>query len=1555
MMHRLPMSESVRPHVISVLSLMLTLIREDNEENVLICLRIIIDLHKQYRPPFYPQIKEFLAYIQTIYSNLPQKMIKIFDPRYSRLDKANFNIDDIYTLTDKIMPRGRNSFKVLQELPIVLVLLYQLYKQNVHDHVIVFLPSILNTITLEPKKEFRDNEKFNRELFVDFLGAQIKTLAFLAYTIKTFSGGLMEIIENHAQTLVEGMILLLRLCPKEVAHLRKELLVATRHILATNLRTHFIPSLELLFDEDLLLGKSGYTALCSLRPLAFSTLGDFIHHVRMELSLETLSKAIQLFSKNVHDETLPLAIQIMSIRLLLNLVECIRTQRQLDLALNDTNIRKSLLQNMMKVFILKFHTIGKMQMPIITEKWKASTAQAATAEGNTKEFSSVEIIPEAISKLTSIGFTPPSNLNLTEYKLLIKSLIGGIKTIMLGISFLDNGAQPNQQITPVLQPQEIQYFINFFNWSIDAFYIYRINSCGNGQQKLALSVAAQREEKDLLELFSGLFLNLTSQNFQEIFTSCIETLIDKMKVNQNLQIIINTFLSYRATSPIFASVMVEFLLKRMKVIGSSDTELSNLYLKMYKLIFGSVSMFCIENEGMIRPYLQTIVVNSMEMAMRAEEPYNYFLLLRALFRSIGGGTYDILYQEFLPLLPSLLGGLNRLQSGCHEQQMKDLFVELCLTVPVRLSSLLPFLPMLMEPLVSALNGSPTLVNQGLRTLELCVDNLLPDFFCDHIQPVRAELMQSLWKTLRNFDNSSMGAFRILGKFGGGNRNMLIEPQKLEHQEADKEHVTLRLSYSNKLVEIPADNIIKSSYQILKTSSETVYLKESWNVAKLYLLSTLELNDNVNVIKNLLQQTEFIVIDNMTDDYIKNTNESEREVMKAALGAMFLAANNKEIRKEALPTAMFVIERLTITAIAYQTGTLQRTTEKSYQNPLLLFDALFLLMDSEDKSVYSFAISIIQIIIKITTFVMGSPNRTANLPMMQYMIEKAIDLLYERSSYTQKGGCMILKFLCEQIPTSLFFKNAFSILKSHIFVIRDLSDNVCRGTIDVAEGNIEFMLELIMNCVSSNSMTEEYIKVYNSIVNELVLQTASPHKLVRQCATKSLKKIAQLQKINVSSLLEPYKNFFSETIVFSPAKTYLRHQPLSTQVGILEANYFCTSLEPKLMKFDNFQFLTDVKIIIKCDDDTMSRIDAYKDPKLLPELRESAMRVLVSWHYIYHNQHYDTDKVKNINFCEDAFITLFKALENHQSLQETAFECLKKLIDECKEKSETGWPVQHSFLESLGDYNSWTSNSIKRLSYYCLLFPKMFTEKTCEQLFEIVKKLLQNSIIANKDQNYLKIAKTGETELKIAAIIDLFHLIPTCSAKFVILLIRLVMTFEETVSIETSCPYREPLIKFLLRYPEESITFLLADEQIRNHQYNRFTIFLLKHKDGSVFKSVMENRSVRLKELILRTTVNKTEQHHAVVIVSTITELNNQWLSTQMGIVDALNHIWRIDLNKNTDQQNMICDYWHLVTKILLHYFEHNPNDIELLFQLLNIFNIRFVPDFQVNFFNYLKF
>lgn len=80
----------------------------------------------------------------------------------------------------------------------------------------------------------------------------------------------------------------------------------------------FVPHIEQLFDEDVLIGN-GWTVNEALRPLAYSTLADFIHHVRTLLTLPMLSIAVQLFSKNVYDETLPISIQRMSCKVLVSI------------------------------------------------------------------------------------------------------------------------------------------------------------------------------------------------------------------------------------------------------------------------------------------------------------------------------------------------------------------------------------------------------------------------------------------------------------------------------------------------------------------------------------------------------------------------------------------------------------------------------------------------------------------------------------------------------------------------------------------------------------------------------------------------------------------------------------------------------------------------------------------------------------------------------------------------------------------------------------------------------------------------------------------------------------------------------------------------------------------------------------------------------------------------------------------------------------------------------------------------------------------------------------
>lgn len=552
MIHRLPTSEILRPYVNSILSLMLKLLQIDNEENVLVCLRIIIELHKQYRPAFNPEIQMFLGFVKQIYSDLPKHLPKIFEPKppLRVKDIKDLNLEmllaETYTITTiqaekkltegvsinyNLIPRGVLSLKVLQELPIIVVLMYQIYKPYVHQEVAEFVPLIMNTITLQPSPMLRNQPTFNKEVFVDFMGAQIKTLSFLAYIIRLFQ----EVIVGHAPAMVKGMLGLLQSCPKEVANLRKELLIAARHILATDLRNKFVGSMDKLFDEDLLLGR-GWTTYESLRPLAYSTLADLVHHVRQHLSIHVLAKAVNLFSKNVHDESLPTSIQTMSCKLLLNLVDCIRQRSE-----TESTTARDLLITMLRVFTMKFNTIAKIQLPLIMAKWKSMKVETNTTNQTTEPRDSLGMeltVADQATKLSSIGFPAPPNLNVVEYRSLVKTLVCGVKTITWGLASCKSPyndlpqAAPNTQ-SKTFQPKEILIFIDLVHWALEALDIYTINVPANGAAGAQvakngpqqLPVPRSKEEKEVLEHFSGVvsvlffffflvdfFMNLNSED-----------------------------------------------------------------------------------------------------------------------------------------------------------------------------------------------------------------------------------------------------------------------------------------------------------------------------------------------------------------------------------------------------------------------------------------------------------------------------------------------------------------------------------------------------------------------------------------------------------------------------------------------------------------------------------------------------------------------------------------------------------------------------------------------------------------------------------------------------------------------------------------------------------------------------------------------------------------------------------------------------------------------------------------------------------------------------------
>ena len=66
--HRLPANDHLKGHVKALLSTMFFLLEVENEENVLVCLRIIIDLHKQFRPSFSTEVRITYIHVDVILS-----------------------------------------------------------------------------------------------------------------------------------------------------------------------------------------------------------------------------------------------------------------------------------------------------------------------------------------------------------------------------------------------------------------------------------------------------------------------------------------------------------------------------------------------------------------------------------------------------------------------------------------------------------------------------------------------------------------------------------------------------------------------------------------------------------------------------------------------------------------------------------------------------------------------------------------------------------------------------------------------------------------------------------------------------------------------------------------------------------------------------------------------------------------------------------------------------------------------------------------------------------------------------------------------------------------------------------------------------------------------------------------------------------------------------------------------------------------------------------------------------------------------------------------------
>lgn len=984
-LNRLPSNDALRPYVAQLLHLLMDVLRRDNEENSLVALKTLFDLHRNYRPALRNEVQPFLELVQQMYKNLPATMKKQFatppttssprpkttpvatpttpaatlasparaataageasaesgvaksdtaaaetaagttasesTPATGSNDKdsdsaqtANVASEESSAAENKTPPTAAadavsateesngagdgsstavatsstpsaggasgdgdhettgdsatttasesdepiwsnlESFKTISELPLTIMLLFQCYPSYIESYIPVLVPLMMSALSLRaPESAVRTHPA----RYLDFLDCQVKTLSFVTYLLR----GCANLMRPFQDAICENTVKLLMACPKDAFVIRKDIFVAARHIISTDFRRGFYSQLEFLMDDDVLVGK-GRSSYYQIRPLAYSTLADMIHHVRDMLTLAQVSTIVDFYGKRIHDPTLPISIQTTSIRLLLNLVDISAKNDDVD-AWKGRNI----LSRILLIIAGKFGTT-LTNLPIALA---ASLKSSASDRGDLLEGGAMDklkhssLLPkESVDKspyerkLDSLltHYVKPQRPDdaimeeepsVRDIKSLLRTMILGIRAVIWctanyrnpnakDLSTVDAGSADgvmggSQALVGGLNSTSLVDFGGAVsagrspsNASTESSaHLYPLTDderlliakvLRNGLRCFILYTLSENtlsEEKQMLDHFAGAFTVLEAADFRDLFISNMELLYACILQDHAILTIPQHFLANSNVSCWFAEILLKFLIDQMDDLSvrsegdlpdtSRETKVmeitsiqfekmrnvpqmhrASIVLRLFKIVFGSVTLFK-SNESALFPHLRTIIESCLKQATFTKHPDNYLLLLRALFRSISGGKYENFYKEVFPLLPGILSALMRLQKHIGNPAMQEVLLELCLTIPARLSSLLQYLPSLMKSVVRAILSRGELAYLGLRTLEFWVDNLNPDF----LYPIMTSQERLLTEIIEALNSHLIPppypygelAMRILGKIGGRNRQYLMDPLDLE--------------------------------------------------------------------------------------------------------------------------------------------------------------------------------------------------------------------------------------------------------------------------------------------------------------------------------------------------------------------------------------------------------------------------------------------------------------------------------------------------------------------------------------------------------------------------------------------------------------------------------------------------------------------------------------------------------------------------------------------------------------------------------------------------------
>ena len=1607
-------SEPLAPFAAEIVDLLMDLVRTENEDNAVLCMKTIMDLERHQPEATATKIQPFLDLIQEMFETVEQVVQDTFNvsaPAPS-LGHASTNAQSFQSprpgspsasvasdlgidiQANRPLLKGMRSFKVFAECPIIVVSLFQAHRNCVPANVKKFLPLIKVVLMLQAKPQERAHLEAeqrgavftgvckdikDRAAFGEFITAQVKVMSFLAYLLRVYYSSLNDFLPK----LPEIVVRLLRDCPSEKSATRKELLVAIRHTINFNFRKIFLTKIDALLDERTLIGD-GLTVYETMRPLAYSLLADLIHHVRDALSRDQIRKTVEVFSKNLHDNFPGTSFQTMSAKLLLNMADSIAN-------LPDKKEGRHFL-------IMILDAIG--------EKFAAMNRQYKNAVKLSKlyEQQSIDAVPEDhladaknppdwdevdIFTATPIKTSNPKDRAanpVEDNKFLFKNLLTGLKGMFYQLRqcnpetpAMEAGIAPQNwaEVSHGYNAEEVEVITKLFR---EGAYVFRYYSSEQPPNETNYNspleflgnhymVQSGKEEKELLETFATVFHSIDPAAFHEVFHSEIPRLYEMMFEHTALLHIPQFFLASEATSPSFAGMLLQFLMDRIGDVGTSDIKKSSILLRMFKLSFMAVTLFSQSNEPVLLPHVTNIVTKSIQLSTTAEIPINYFYLLRSLFRSIGGGRFELLYKEILPLLEMLLEVLNNLLLAARKPQERDLYVELCLTVPARLSNLLPHLSYLMRPLVVALRAGSDLVGQGLRTLELCVDNLTAEYLDPIIAPVIDDLMTALWDHLKPHPYSHFLAhttMRILGKLGGRNRKFLTGPPGLEYQSFadDGCSIDIRLVGSSKDRAFPAKLGVDLAIATLSETPKTPPAKKSDSFYKQQAFRMVAAQTKIyigfdNLPDNFAQLVRLQATDLLDGRFESGSNEvllpdrgksipkkdAQQETLKRLLKALMVAATISDVENAASTLLADVCRHFTILelgrALAHARHEKRDFDVKAGEGPLcldsrVLAEAIADTLATDSAALREVGQKSIEIMYESAGIILGSQASAEKLPFFTHLADIFCHRCHEEEWFTKAGGGLGLHLLVTKID----FGDAWMITKqtkfirSLIYVIKDMPLDLPANTRVQALETIDTMLRRCNKDTTKEDLQSHTSRLYN-LCGFLVYELAHMNKHVRAATQKAFEIIAEVIDAEVHELLSPVKERLLMPIYNKP----LRALPLPTQIGYLEAITYCLGMQQSLVEFNDplNRLLTESLVLADAEDEMLSQKPSeHKQAEDILSLRVACIKLLSL--AVGFSEFAGQQQTQSRGRIISVF---FKSLySSNQDVIDAANAGLKGVLVQTnklpKDLLQTGL---RPILQNLQHPEKLNVKGLQGLARLLALLTNYFKVEIGERLLSHLTHIATPSAL--QKSSFALIEQHPQMQIVIA-VLNVFHLLPPAASGFMKDIVNKVMDLEDALRRTHYSPFREPLMKFLNRYPKETWTFF--KERLSDLRYGRFFGQILDSSTTTPIRNVVVADIQGLIGTITspeEVEKNNVTSVNVIHVIRTIVRHRNDWLKDASNIRQTL-LVTGQDLHRKVSTDTVAPELrlaadqaGEQLMDIFVVYLELVPEDLDFLFQLMD--------------------